>query len=169
MAVGERIRWFRRAMGLTQRELGIKMGFNERNADMRVGQYETGQRNPKSDMVKDLARIFDVAEEAISVPEIDNYTGLMHTLFTLEDRYGLTVTTLDGQVCLKQDINHPNYDMSLAEDLMAWRDKKDKLTSGSILVAEYDHWRYNYPKDKVKETQESLDALREKKNEDNND
>ena len=154
---------------MTQRELGIKLGFSERTAVIRVGQYETEKRKPKQDMVDQLARIFDVASESISVPEIDNYTGLMHTLFTLEDRYGLTVTTLDGQVCLKQDINHPNYDVSLAEDLMAWRDKKDKLTSGSILVAEYDHWRYNYPKDKTEETMASLDALREKKNEDNND
>ena len=155
------MRWFRNRIGMTQKELGIKLGFSERTAVIRVGQYETEKRKPKQDMVDQLARIFDVASESISVPEIDNYSGLMHTLFTLEDRYGLTVTTLDGQVCLKQDINHPNYDISLAEDLMAWRDKKDKLTSGSILVAEYDHWRYNYPKDKARETKESLDARRE--------
>lgn len=29
------------------------------------------------------------------------YIGLMHTLFTLEDLYGLTVSEADGEVCLK--------------------------------------------------------------------
>ena len=146
MAIGERMRWFRKRMNLTQRELGVKMGFNERNADIRVGQYETGQRNPKPDMVNHLANIFGVASEALSVPDIDSYIGLIHTLFTLEDCYGLTVTTLDDQVCLKLDINHPNYSVGLAEDLRAWNKMKTKLTTGSIKVSEYDDWRYTFPK-----------------------
>ena len=83
---------------MTQKDLGIEMGFGERTADIRVRQYETGKRNPKADMIKDLAAIFDVAEEALSVPDIDTYRGLMHTLFTLEDMYGLTITKLNGQV-----------------------------------------------------------------------
>ena len=46
MAIGERIRWFRKAKGLTQKELGVEMGFSERTADIRVRQYESGQRKP---------------------------------------------------------------------------------------------------------------------------
>jgi len=114
MAIGERMRWFRNRRGMTQKELGTKLGFSERTADIRIGQYETEFRRPKEDMVNELAEIFDVASEAITVPDIDNYVGIMHTLFALEDRYGLTVTTLDGQVCIKQDINHPNYSITLA-------------------------------------------------------
>lgn len=149
MAIGERIRWFRNATKMTQKELGLKLGFNERTAVIRVGQYENEKRTPKQDMINDMARFFDVAGESISVPDIDHYIGLMHTLFTLEDRYGLTVTTLDGQVCLKQDVNHPNYDKSLAEDLISWNEIKTKLTSGSILLSEYDHWRYSFPQDRA--------------------
>lgn len=40
----KRIRTFR---GLTQRELGLKLGYEERNADVRVAQYESGYRVPK--------------------------------------------------------------------------------------------------------------------------
>ncbi len=162
MAFGERIRKFRNAIGMTQQELGAKLGFSERTAIIRVGQYENENRKPKQDMINNMANIFDVASDAITVPEIDSYIGLMHTLFALEDRYGLTVTMLDGQVCLKQDINHPNYDRSLAEDLRDWCDKKTKLTSGSILASEYDHWRYNFPTDRAAETRQSLDELSKK-------
>ena len=36
-----------------------------------------------------LAQVLDVSPHALSVPDIDSYVGLMHTLFTLEDNYGL--------------------------------------------------------------------------------
>ena len=162
MAVGERIRKFRNMIGMTQQELGTKLGFSEKSAVIRVGQYENENRKPKQDMINNMAYIFDVASESITVPDIDNYIGLMHTLFALEDRYGLTVTMLDGQICLKQDINHSNYNRSLADDLQSWYDKKSKLTSGSILASEYDHWRYNFPADRVAETRQSLDELSKK-------
>ena len=159
MAFGERIRKFRNMIGMTQQELGTKLGFSEKSAVIRVGQYENENRKPKQDMINNMAYIFDVASESITVPDIDNYIGLMHTLFALEDRYGLTVTMLDGQICLKQDINHSNYNRSLADDLQSWYDKKSKLTSGSILASEYDHWRYNFPADRAAETRQSLDEL----------
>lgn len=162
MAFGERIRKFRNMTGMTQQELGTKLGFSEKSAVIRVGQYENENRKPKQDMINNMAYIFDVASESITVPDIDNYIGLMHTLFALEDRYGLTVTMLDGQICLKQDINHSNYNRSLADDLQSWYDKKSKLTSGSILASEYDHWRYNFPADRVAETRQSLDELSKK-------
>ena len=159
MAFGERIRKFRNMIGMTQQELGTKLGFSEKSAVIRVGQYENENRKPKQDMINNMAYIFDVASESITVPDIDNYIGLMHTLFALEDRYGLTVTMLDGQICLKQDINHSNYNRSLADDLQSWYDKKSKLTSGSILASEYDHWRYNFPAERAAETRQSLDEL----------
>ena len=162
MAFGERIRKFRNMIGMTQQELGTKLGFSEKSAVIRVGQYENENRKPKQDMINNMAYIFDVASESITVPDIDNYIGLMHTLFALEDRYGLTVTMLDGQICLKQDINHSNYNRSLADDLQSWYDKKSKLTSGSILASEYDHWRYNFPADRASETRQSLDELSKK-------
>ena len=162
MAFGERIRKLRNMIGMTQQELGTKLGFSEKSAVIRVGQYENENRKPKQDMINNMAYIFDVASESITVPDIDNYIGLMHTLFALEDRYGLTVTMLDGQICLKQDINHSNYNRSLADDLQSWYDKKSKLTSGSILASEYDHWRYNFPADRAAEKKQSLDELSKK-------
>ncbi len=41
-----------------------------------------------------------LSPQALDVPDIDSYIGLMHTLFTLEDIYGLTVSEADGEVCL---------------------------------------------------------------------
>ena len=163
MAIGERIRWFRNAAGMTQNELGKKLGFSERTAVIRVGQYENEKRTPKQDMINQLAEIFDVAPEAIAVPNIDNYYGLMHTLFTLEDRYGLTVASIDGEVVLKQNVNHPDYDMTLADYLRYWNEMKTKLNNGSIRTAEYDHWRHSFPADMITEERQERDLLISKK------
>ena len=44
MILGERIKRIRTFRRLTQRELGLKLGYEERNADVRVAQYESGYR-----------------------------------------------------------------------------------------------------------------------------
>ena len=85
MAIGERIRFLRNLHGATQKWLGIKLGFSEKTAETRVGQYEIGVRTPKDDMIKDIAKIFGVSPQAIKLPDIDNYDALLHTLFAIED------------------------------------------------------------------------------------
>ena len=91
MAIGERIRFFRNLRGMTQKYLGTVVGFPEKTADIRMAQYESGSRTPKADLTNSLAEVLGISPLALSVPDIDSYLGLMHTLFTLEDRYGLTV------------------------------------------------------------------------------
>ena len=99
MAIGERIRFFRTKKGMTQKFLGMTVGFPERSADVRMAQYETGSRTPKADLTKTLAGVFDVSPSALTIPDIDTDIGLMHTLFALEDIRGLTIGEIDGEVC----------------------------------------------------------------------
>ena len=96
MAIGKRIRFFRNRKGMTQKQLGEILGFLGKTSDVRMAQYESEARTPKQDLVKEMAHIFDVSPRAITVPEIDSYIGLMHTLFALEDMYGLKI----GKKCV---------------------------------------------------------------------
>ena len=146
MAIGERIHFFRTMRGMTQKYLGTLLGFPEKSADVRLAQYETGTRTPKADLTAALAQALDVAPQALSVPDIDSRIGLMHTLFALEDVYGLTIGELDGEVCLRinKDKGHAAYD--LLEMLTAWQEESAKLAAGKISREDYDRWRYYYPK-----------------------
>ena len=103
MAIGERIHFFRTLRGMTQKYLGTIIGFSENTADVRVAQYELGTRTPKADLTVALANALDVSPQALDVPDIDSHIGLMHTLFALEDIYGLTIGEADGEICLKVD------------------------------------------------------------------
>ena len=145
MAIGERIHFFRNKRGLTQKALGRMIGFSETTADIRIAQYESGTRTPKAQITESLANALDVSPLALSVPDIDSYLGLMHTLFTLEDRYGLNVGTSDGEVCLKVDIRKNKDAARLHEMLCEWSEVSGKYHSGEISREEYDRWRYRYP------------------------
>ena len=145
MAIGERIHFFRNMRGMTQKYLGMLLGFPEKSADVRLAQYETGARTPKADLTASLANALDVSPQALAVPDIDSYIGLMHTLFTLEDRYGLKIDEADGEVCLKVDVRKNKDAARLHEMLCAWRQAAAMLKAGEITQEDYDRWRYKYP------------------------
>ena len=146
MAIGERIHFFRIMRGMTQKYLGMLVGFPEKSADVRLAQYETGSRKPKADLTAALAQALDVAPQALDIPDIDSYIGLMHTLFTLEDIYGLTVSESDGEICLKVSKDKSKNADELLKMLCAWQEQAAKLSAEEISREDYDQWRYNYPK-----------------------
>uniref|UniRef100_UPI00203EFAD1 helix-turn-helix domain-containing protein n=1 Tax=Hominisplanchenecus murintestinalis TaxID=2941517 RepID=UPI00203EFAD1 len=146
MAIGERIHFFRIMRGMTQKYLGMLVGFPERSADVRLAQYETGSRKPKADLTAALAQALNVAPQALDIPDIDSYVGLMHTLFVLEDIYGLTITEADGEVCLKVNKDKSKDAAELLKMLCAWQEQATKLSAEEISREDYDQWRYNYPK-----------------------
>ena len=146
MAIGERIRFFRNLRGMTQKYLGQVVGFPEKTADIRMAQYESGSRTPKAELTESLAGALGVSPLALSVPDIDSYLGLMHTLFTLEDRYGLTVETGEHGVSLCVDPRKGKDAAELSEMLTAWAEQAEKYRNGEINREDYDKWRYNYPK-----------------------
>lgn len=146
MAIGERIHFFRIMRGMTQKYLGMLVGFPERSADVRLAQYETGSRKPKAELTAALAQALDVAPQALDIPDIDSQIGLMHTLFALEDIYGLTVSKSDGEVCLKVSKDKGKATEELLQMLTAWQEQAAKLSAEEISREEYDQWRYNYPK-----------------------
>ncbi|MBQ8161745.1 MAG: helix-turn-helix transcriptional regulator [Clostridia bacterium] len=145
MANGERIRHFRKRMKMTQRYLGQLLGFPTNSADVRMAQYESEDRNPKADLTAQMASIFGVSPHAISVPDIDSYVGLMHTLFTLEDRYGLYVEESEGDVCLRVNLRENQQAAELHRMLYEWQAAAIALKKGEITQEAYDQWRYNFP------------------------
>lgn len=165
MAIGERIRFIRNLRGMTQKYLGMAVGFPERTADIRMAQYESGTRTPKADLTDTLASALEVSPLALNVPEIDSYYGLAHTLFAIEDLYGLQIGEIDGEVCLRLDKSRGTSYLNMFDMLHAWLQEAEKLKHGEITKEDYDHWRYTYPQVEAERTKEAIDELREKRKE----
>lgn len=144
MAIAERIKFFRNLRGMTQKWLGATIGFPEKTADIRMAQYESGTRTPKADLTNKLASVLDVSPEALNVPDIESYIGIMHTLFTLEDLYGLKIDEIDGEPVIRLNKSAPEY-LKMVEMLLAWQKQAKKWRDGEITKQDYDQWRYKYP------------------------
>jgi len=145
MAIGERIRFFRNLRGMTQKYLGMAIGFTENTAEVRMTQYESGARTPKEKMIADFANILEVSPLALTIPDIDSYMGLSHTLFALEDLYGLQIKESNGELCLRLDKSKGRDYEAINKMFIAWRQEAAKLEAGEITKEEYDKWRYKYP------------------------
>lgn len=124
----------------------MQVGFSERTADIRMAQYESGARTPKADLVKQLADALDVSAEVLNVPNIDSYTGLMHTLFALEDLYGFKIDRLDGEICIRINRQNGSTFAKMTGLLEPWKGMAQKYRGGEISREEYDQWRYRYPR-----------------------
>jgi len=144
MSVGNRIKKIRNMCGMTQKELGLAIGFDEKSADIRIAQYESGVRTPKENIITNIANALKINPKAIDRLDTENYMDLAHILFIFEDIYGIKINIVNGELCLMPDktkgsIYHPLFDI-----FNTWRQKAEKLKNGEITEDEYNAWRYNF-------------------------
>lgn len=88
LRLGDRMRRIRTALGLTQGELGEKIGLS---AD-RVQKYENGFRKPKADMLRKIADALGVETMALTDPIVTTPVGVMYALFEMEKAYNAFVS-----------------------------------------------------------------------------
>ena len=142
-SIGRRIKRIRQMRGLTQMQAAIDAGFNGKNVDVRIAQYESGKRTPHK-ATEALAKAFSVEPYAIKVPNVDSYFGVLHTLFSLEDEYGMRIVDVNGEPHLK--FSNESSDRLLG-DLSEWLCEYKKLLNNKISKQQYDEWRYTYPQE----------------------
>lgn len=144
MSIGDRIRFFRKWNDLTQRELGLKLGFSENTADVRIAQYESNQKTPRPDMLSAIAETLGVTVDALVAPDISSNDRIMQTLFLLEDELGFFIDKEGKNFCLGLNSNHPKYE-TMKELLAIWHEAYQKLIKSEDNRIEYNRWRYRYP------------------------
>ena len=155
MEVGKKIKRFRTAQGLSQKELAQRSGMSE----PAIRNYELGNRTPSDKQLEKIAGALGVSIYAISDPNLENYYGMMHALFYLEDEYSIVPKEIDGQVHLSVE-NKNAASASVSEMLRSWNSEFEKLKSGEITKEEYDMWRYSYPRIKAERLHEEFKKLK---------
>ena len=144
IAISKRIRFFRKLRGMTQKRLGLSVGFPEKTADVRVAQYEIDARGPKAALRERFAVALDISVNALAIPDVETPAGLMHTLFVLEDIYGFQIVDSPEGLCLR--LNEPALPRcgQLRLALQTWYTFRLEMEAGILPKTEYDQWRYNY-------------------------
>lgn len=144
MNIGERIKRIRTLRGMTQKDLGIALGFPERSADVRVAQYESGSRTPKEDVIQEMAKVLKVKPKAIADPDCNTYIGLMYMFFDLEETYGIHVDEIDGELCLRLDRSRKDY-TELYDMLLKWNEARKNGQADFDSSVVYEEWKLHYP------------------------
>ncbi len=144
MNIGERIKRIRTLRGMTQKDLGIALGFPERSADVRVAQYGSGSRTPKEDVIQEMAKVLKVKPKAIADPDYNTYIGLMYMFFYLEETYGIHVDEIDGELCLRLDRSRKDY-IELFDMLLKWNEARKNGQADFDSSVAYEEWKLHYP------------------------
>ena len=138
MAVGDRIKRARNLRGMTQKELGIAIGFEEKSADIRIAQYESNTRTPKEELLRKIAEVLDVNYRSLYEPTLYAAEDVMYTRL-----YEVTDTT---------DPDFPEKHMAVSfryrlldDFLKEWQLRKKQLREGEITKEEYLEWKLNWP------------------------
>ncbi len=153
--VGSRIRFIRKAKGLSQAELGEKVGLT---AD-RVQKYENGIRKPKPELIQEFATALGVNRKALEDPVVSDPIGALFALFEMEMLYNLKVERLpDNNAVLT--FGHgvsPELDAFLAEWEKAYKHFNEKINLASSereardIANSYTKWKYSISRESVGE------------------
>ena len=147
MAVGDRIKRARNFRGLTQKELGIAAGLDERSADIRIAQYESGTRTPKEDLLRKIAEILDVNYRSLYEPTLYAAEDIMYSLVELDEHYPRTslyeVTDTSNPDSPETHMALSFRDHLLDSFLKEWQLRKQQLADGEITQEEYLEWKLN--------------------------
>ncbi|MFQ7801710.1 MAG: helix-turn-helix domain-containing protein [Coprobacillus cateniformis] len=143
MSFGQRLKRIRNHRDLTMKQLGTKINIPERQADVRISQYESDHKTPRKDIIEKLANILDVNEFALDTPDLTTNYGAIFTMFEYYYTYGLHPVKIDGKIYLELDKNIA--DSSFIKDLNEWYDTYESFQSGDITKEQFIDWMLKYP------------------------
>ena len=150
MTIGEKIKNARNLLGLTQRELGITLGFDKNSADVRIAQYESGTRTPKSELLSEIANVLGVNVNSLKNPSLENTETFIHLLFDLEQESKKHHINNFSIISVSDELGNPQpaiqfHNHLLNEFLTEWQLRRKELNEEIITEEEYAEWMMNFP------------------------
>lgn len=89
MSFGHRLKRIRNHRDLTMNQVGLQLRIPERQADVRISQYESDHKMPRKDVIEKLTFILNVIEYALDTPDLSTNYGAIFTMFEYYYTYGL--------------------------------------------------------------------------------
>lgn len=136
MTIGERIREIRKSRGLTQRELGERLGLSYQS----IAQWENDLRKPKSETILKIACALGVRYEDIVGLEIFD-TGA-----EFDERWKELTKNANGENLTVIHTNDPRKFIDFALDQMT-EEGQSKVAERAAEILEVPRYRKDAPKD----------------------
>lgn len=97
----ETLKQCRKHLDIKQKELGKMLGYSDKTAETRVGQYECGARHPKENTVLKICEILEISKHAILPPSLESEIETVHTLMHIDSIYGLEMKRDKGETYIR--------------------------------------------------------------------
>lgn len=135
--IGENIRRYRKAHGLSAARLGEMVGLTE----SAILHYERGIRTPVESQLEKIARALDVSPKMLEDHKIESARDLVGALLQLEDEFGLVPDMCDGGLWI--DPKAKNAQKTDAA-IKAWGAMRHRFITGEITQEEYEAWKRKF-------------------------
>ncbi len=146
MTLGEKIKEYRLLHDMTQKELGLKVGFSAVTADTRIRQYEKDAMAPKSDIRNKLVQALDVDPSALSDIDIRSIEDVVRVFFFMEEYLGFEIENVDlntYQFFSKEKVNFQKREIQFLNSYMyIWQQQKKILLNTKTENEEESYRKY---------------------------
>ena len=133
LSQGSRIAFARYYRNMTQHELSNSLGLTGACKRRTMTRYEKGQRNPKEDRTKEIAKILNVSYNSIKQYDFKNSNDIFYVLMWLEELY--------PNFGFKMDLPNNN---KFNKALFEWNEMKNLRKNKKITYEKYIEWKLLY-------------------------
>ncbi len=156
MSLGSRIQKYRNLHNMSQKELGIKLGFSPSTAIVRVSQYESDKKCPKWEIRERIAEALDIDISALYTETIQTNVDVVRKFFFMEEKLGFEIENFDLSSVVFFNNNKVFFSkreiQTLNSFMYIWQQQKKNLLNtkngnqeGSS--REYELWKSRFPRD----------------------
>lgn len=146
MNTGRNIKKIREFRGMTQKEMGMALGFDEASASPRMAQYEGEYRVPRENMLNKMAEVLQVDPRSIATPTGYTEKDMVYRVLMLEEFFPemeLKRSPQTGELMINL------HNKTLNNFLMQWDWFRENKKKGYIAEEEYKRWKYQMNVDRL--------------------
>ena len=139
LSQGSRIAFVRELRHLSQDKISEHLGLTGECKRRSMTRYEKGDRNPKDERVRQIAKLLNVSFNSLKKYDYKNPEDLIYLFFWLEEyipNYRLDLSQI-------KNINDSKI-KDLINSLLEWKKQKIKRDNHEISYEEYLDWKLNY-------------------------
>lgn len=133
LSQGSRIAYVRYYRGMTQDNVSNALGLTGECKRRTMTRYERGQRNPKEDRTKEIAKILNVSYSSIKQYDFKDINDIYYILMWMEELY--------PNFGFKMDLPNNN---KFNKALLEWNNMKIMRKNKTITYEQYLDWKLSY-------------------------
>lgn len=139
MNTGRNIKKIREFRGMTQKELGMAIGFDEVSASPRIAQYEGEYRVPREKVLNRMAEVLQVDPRSIATPMGYTEEDMMYRLLMLEEFF--PEMTLEKKIQTEEIVINL-HNKKLNDFFKQWACFREQRKKGDAEKRQYTEWKY---------------------------